>query len=96
MSELPPLRTEIPAALWKAYRVDLLQLAAEIRTETDPRELRSVCHKLGGAAGVYGLPKLQKSAVALEKSTRTVADEPLRTELLETIECTVRAIDQLD
>ena len=96
MSELPPLRTEIPAALWKAYRVDLLQLAAEIRAVTDLRELRSVCHKLGGAAGVYGLPTLQKSAVALEQSARTVVDEPLRMQLLETIEHTIRAIDQLD
>jgi HPt (histidine-containing phosphotransfer) domain-containing protein len=96
MSELPPLRTEIPAALWKAYRVDLLQLAAEIRAVTDLRELRSVCHKLGGAAGVYGLPKLQKAAVALEQSARTVVDEPLRMQLLETIKHTIRAIDQLD
>ena len=96
MSELPSLRAEIPIGLWKAYRADLCQLATAIRTETGPEALRRVCHKLGGAAGVYGLPDLRAAAVALEHCARPVDDGPLQTRLLETIERTIGAIDRLD
>lgn len=93
MSASIQLNPAFPSALWRAFGDDLSGQAAVIFDETDPDALRRHCHKLGGAAGMYGVVALREAAVALNHSPDPLTDAPARAALREAIDATLAAVD---